>query len=157
MPTSTTNAVQCQCISPRQQWPRAVCPTSYCLTAWLEREHMSLITCLLFHFNIFTHIVPPPPLRNVYCSIWLFLFFFLNLYFFLNIFKCLFSSPNTPIKSLNIICELSLLHRIVCNQSLLLPRRETALILICWMCGLGVGGMTIMWFWCTFFFFFLWP
>lgn len=33
---TTTTAVQCQCISPRQQWPRAVCPTNYCLTAWLE-------------------------------------------------------------------------------------------------------------------------
>lgn len=49
MPTSSTtttttsaHAVQCQCISPWQQWPRAVCPTSYCLTAWLEQSN----TCL---------------------------------------------------------------------------------------------------------------
>lgn len=73
MPTSSTtttttttstsaHAVQCQCICPRQQWPRAVCPTSYCLTAWLEQWNVSLITCLLFHFNIYIHdrILPHP-------------------------------------------------------------------------------------------------
>lgn len=58
MPTSTTNAVQCQCISPRQQWPRAVCPTSYCLTAWLE-QRTHVFDNLLFHINIFIHIVSP--------------------------------------------------------------------------------------------------
>lgn len=40
--TTSAHAVQCQCICPRQQWPRAVCPTSYCLTAWLEQWN----TCL---------------------------------------------------------------------------------------------------------------
>lgn len=60
MPTSTANAVQCQCICPWQQWPRAVCPTSYCLTAWLEQRKTHVFDSLpSVSFEHFLHIEPP--------------------------------------------------------------------------------------------------
>lgn len=73
---TTTTAVQCQCISPRQQWPRAVCPTNYCLTAWLESGTHVYDNLPSVSFFLYTWNNPPPPqtpppplVRDVYCSL----------------------------------------------------------------------------------------
>lgn len=78
--TPMTNAVQCQCFSPRQQWPRAVCPNSLCLTAWLERE---MYYNLPFNMISFPYIV----LFSVLFSHWVFILFLL--YFLCSFFTVL--------------------------------------------------------------------